>query len=75
MGRQSACRRVSYEQQHINKYGRGRLAADLALAGYATIDIGTAVGLAPFAAGLASVRRVGSMPSSAASAISAAATS
>ena len=26
--------RVSYEQQHINKYGRGRLAADLAQAGY-----------------------------------------
>jgi 2-polyprenyl-3-methyl-5-hydroxy-6-metoxy-1,4-benzoquinol methylase len=42
--------RVSYEQQHINKYRRGRLAADLAQAGYARVDIGTAVGLAPFAA-------------------------
>jgi SAM-dependent methyltransferase len=42
--------RVSYEQQHVNKYGRGRLAADLAQAGYGKVDIGTAVGLAPFAA-------------------------
>ena len=42
--------RVSYEQQHVNRYGRGRLAADLAEAGYAKVDIGTAVGLAPFAA-------------------------
>ena len=42
--------RVTYEQQHINKYDRGRLAADLAHAGYAKVDIGTAVGLAPFAA-------------------------
>ena len=42
--------RVSYEQQHVNKYGRGRLAADLGQAGYAKVDIGTAVGLAPFAA-------------------------
>ena len=44
--------RVSYEQQHINKYGRGRLAADLAQAGYARVDIGMANGLAPFAAEL-----------------------
>jgi SAM-dependent methyltransferase len=41
---------VSYEQQHINKYGRGRLGIDLADAGYSKLDIGTAVGLAPFAA-------------------------
>jgi len=41
---------VGYEQQHINKYGRGRLAAELAQAGYAKVDVGTAVGLAPFAA-------------------------
>jgi len=41
---------VSYERQHINKYGRGRLAAELAQAGYAKVDVGTAVGLAPFAA-------------------------
>ena len=42
--------RVSYEQQHINKYGRGRLAAELAQAGYSRVDVGTAVGLAPFVA-------------------------
>lgn len=42
--------RVSYEQQHINKYERGRLAADLARAGYGKVEVGTAVGLAPFAA-------------------------
>ena len=42
--------RVSYEQQHINKYARGRLAAELAQAGYTRIEVGTAVGLAPFAA-------------------------
>lgn len=42
--------RVSYEQQHINKYDRRRLAADLADAGYRTVTVGTAVGLAPFAA-------------------------
>ena len=42
--------RVSYAQQHINKYGRGRLAADLGQAGYAKVDIATAVGLAPFTA-------------------------
>ena len=41
---------VSYEQQHINKYGRGRLAAELAEAGYGQVTVGTAVGLAPFAA-------------------------
>jgi SAM-dependent methyltransferase len=41
---------VGYEQQHINKYGRGRLAAELAQAGYSKVDVGTAVGLAPFAA-------------------------
>ena len=42
--------RVGYEQQHINKYGRGRLAAELAGAGYGEVTVGTAVGLAPFAA-------------------------
>jgi 2-polyprenyl-3-methyl-5-hydroxy-6-metoxy-1,4-benzoquinol methylase len=42
--------RVSYEQQHINKYGRGRLAAELAEAGYGEVTVGTVVGLAPFAA-------------------------
>ena len=42
--------RVSYEQQHINKYGRGRLAAELDQAGYYRVDVGTAVGLAPFVA-------------------------
>jgi 2-polyprenyl-3-methyl-5-hydroxy-6-metoxy-1,4-benzoquinol methylase len=41
---------VSYEQQHINKYGRGRLAAELAEVGYGQVTVGTAVGLAPFAA-------------------------
>ena len=41
---------VRYEQQHINKYGRGRLAAELAQAGYREVTLGTAVGLAPFAA-------------------------
>ena len=41
---------VGYEQQHINKYGRGRLAAELAEAGYGQVTVGTAVGLAPFAA-------------------------
>jgi SAM-dependent methyltransferase len=41
---------VSYEQQHINKYGRGRLAAELAQAGYGQVTVSTAVGLAPFAA-------------------------
>ena len=41
---------VSYEQQHINKYGRGRLATELAQAGYGAVTVGTAVGLAPFAA-------------------------
>jgi 2-polyprenyl-3-methyl-5-hydroxy-6-metoxy-1,4-benzoquinol methylase len=42
--------RVSYEQQHINKYHRRRLAAELADAGYRDVTVGTAVGLAPFAA-------------------------
>lgn len=42
--------RVSYEQQHINKYRQGRLAAELAQAGYTRVDVGTAVGLAPFVA-------------------------
>lgn len=42
--------RVGYEQQHINKYDRRRLAADLADAGYRAVTVGTAVGLAPFAA-------------------------
>lgn len=42
--------RVSYEQQHINKYHRRRLAAELTNAGYRDVAVGTAVGLAPFAA-------------------------
>lgn len=42
--------RVSYEQQHINKYDRPRLEAELARAGYRDVMVGTAVGLAPFAA-------------------------
>jgi 2-polyprenyl-3-methyl-5-hydroxy-6-metoxy-1,4-benzoquinol methylase len=42
--------RVSYEQQHVNRYRRARLAADLAAAGYRDVSIDTAVGLAPFAA-------------------------
>ena len=42
--------RVTYERQHVNKYVRTQLAADLAGAGYGKIEIGTAVGLAPFAA-------------------------
>jgi SAM-dependent methyltransferase len=57
--------RVGYEQQHVNKYGRGRLAIELAQAGYSQVTVGTAVGLAPFAAvlglkparGLAAVER------------------
>ena len=42
--------RVTYEQQHVNRYDRTRLANDLAQAGFGKIEIGTAVGLAPFAA-------------------------
>ena len=42
--------RVSYERQHVNGYARGRLAADLAAAGYGAVEVSTAVGLAPFAA-------------------------
>lgn len=42
--------RVSYEAQHVNRYRRARLAADLADAGYRDVSIGSAVGLAPFAA-------------------------
>jgi len=41
---------VRYEAQHVNRYRRGRLAADLAAAGFATIDVTTTVGFAPFAA-------------------------
>jgi 2-polyprenyl-3-methyl-5-hydroxy-6-metoxy-1,4-benzoquinol methylase len=42
--------RVSYERQHINKYHRRRLAAELTDAGYRGVTVGTAVGFAPFAA-------------------------
>jgi 2-polyprenyl-3-methyl-5-hydroxy-6-metoxy-1,4-benzoquinol methylase len=42
--------RVGYERQHINKYDRRRLAAELAGVGYRDVTVGTAVGLAPFAA-------------------------
>ena len=47
--------RVGYERQHINKYVRERLAAELGGAGYRQVTVGTAVGLAPFAAAV--VRR------------------
>ena len=42
--------RVSYEQQHVNKYRRNRLIAQLVEAGYRRVTVTTAVGLAPFAA-------------------------
>jgi 2-polyprenyl-3-methyl-5-hydroxy-6-metoxy-1,4-benzoquinol methylase len=42
--------RVSYEAQHINKYRRRRLLADLKAAGFGNVAIRTAVGLAPFTA-------------------------
>jgi 2-polyprenyl-3-methyl-5-hydroxy-6-metoxy-1,4-benzoquinol methylase len=41
---------VSYEQQHVNKYRRDRLLAQLIEAGYRRVTVTTAVGLAPFAA-------------------------
>jgi 2-polyprenyl-3-methyl-5-hydroxy-6-metoxy-1,4-benzoquinol methylase len=41
---------VSYEQQHVNKYRRGRLITQLADSGYRNVTVTTAVGLAPFAA-------------------------
>ena len=41
---------VSYEQQHVNKYRRNRLIAQLVEAGYRRVTVTTAVGLAPFAA-------------------------
>ena len=41
---------VSYEQQHINKYDRGRLIHDLSEAGYRRVSVRTIVGFAPFAA-------------------------
>ncbi len=41
---------VSYEQQHTNKYHRDRLVGELAAAGYRSVTIETAVGLAPFTA-------------------------
>ncbi len=41
---------VSYEAQHVNRYRRGRLAADLAAAGFGRVEVVTTVGLAPFAA-------------------------
>lgn len=44
--------RVSYEEQHINKYRRGRLLADLKEAGFGNVTVRTAVGLAPFLAAL-----------------------
>ncbi|MBM3647487.1 MAG: class I SAM-dependent methyltransferase [Alphaproteobacteria bacterium] len=52
--------RVRYEQQHINKYRRARLAAELVQAGYRDVAVTTAVGLAPFAAvlGLRLVERL-----------------
>lgn len=44
----NALSRVSYEAQHINNYRRGRLAAELRAAGFGRVEVGTAVGLAPF---------------------------
>jgi hypothetical protein len=41
---------VSYEQQHVNKYRRSRLISELVDAGYRSVTVTTAVGLAPFAA-------------------------
>ena len=41
---------VTYVEQHINKYRRSLLGGHLAAAGYRDVSIGTAVGLAPFAA-------------------------
>jgi 2-polyprenyl-3-methyl-5-hydroxy-6-metoxy-1,4-benzoquinol methylase len=41
---------VSYEQQHVNKYRRDRLIAQLLEAGYRRVTVTTVVGLAPFAA-------------------------
>lgn len=41
---------VAYEEQHINKYRRSLLADHLGQAGYRDVSIGTALGLAPFAA-------------------------
>jgi 2-polyprenyl-3-methyl-5-hydroxy-6-metoxy-1,4-benzoquinol methylase len=41
---------VSYLEQHINKYRRGLFARHLSEAGYREIEVGTVVGLAPFAA-------------------------
>jgi hypothetical protein len=49
VGRQS---RVAgeHEQQHVNKYRRNRLISELVEAGYRSVTVTTAVGLAPFAA-------------------------
>jgi 2-polyprenyl-3-methyl-5-hydroxy-6-metoxy-1,4-benzoquinol methylase len=41
---------VRYEQQHVNKYRRNRLIAELIEAGYRRVTVTTTVGLAPFAA-------------------------
>ena len=41
---------VGYEEQHVNRYRRTRLIAQLAEAGYRSVTVTTAVGLAPFAA-------------------------
>jgi 2-polyprenyl-3-methyl-5-hydroxy-6-metoxy-1,4-benzoquinol methylase len=41
---------VRYEQQHVNKYRRDRLVAQLIDAGFGRVTVTTAVGLAPFAA-------------------------
>ena len=51
---------VTYEAQHVNRYRRDRLAADLAAAGFATVSVTTAVGFAPFAAvlGQGALRRI-----------------
>jgi 2-polyprenyl-3-methyl-5-hydroxy-6-metoxy-1,4-benzoquinol methylase len=54
---------VGYEQQHVNKYRRSRLVAQLSGAGYRDVRIETIVGFAPFTAvfGLAMARAVNSV--------------
>jgi 2-polyprenyl-3-methyl-5-hydroxy-6-metoxy-1,4-benzoquinol methylase len=43
---------VNYESQHVNKYRRAGLRADLEGAGFRNVSIGMAVGLAPFVAAI-----------------------
>lgn len=57
---------VSYERQHINKYRRARLQAQVAAAGFRDVRVDTVVGFAPFAAlfGLAAARALNSLEAS-----------